>query len=414
MPKKSAKKGCYKQTTKKYTSPKRKSPSYPANECCGKTKVGNDGNKWKSVKRSKIKRDGNICQWKPVKKTSSSSKPKPKPPKECPKGKVRSPKGRCINEKKPSATKPKPKPYVSRKEYIQNKNCFKQTTKKYNSPKRKSPPFKANLCCGEILTGNDGNEWESVANVKGVCTWKKTSSKTKPSKSPVKKSKVVQARVVAEFKDIWLGRSEYDWAEEELKSIAIFKKNQHKFNILIPIKDWNNGDLIIYNPYSPGVLGGYIDGNKIVGSGGEDYFMVPEEITKHTNDIYAMYKNLIDGSVSGDTIHVSNQDVILKKFLKAPLLKKINKITKGRPIFSVNIDKLGDDSNIFLQIHYPPVMKGYSKTYRVSRVVGNAKLDKNGALSKGNIRFLENLSATDKENEAMLIKLIEKSIGKKL
>ena len=67
-----------------------------------------------------------------------------------------------------------------------------------------------------------------------------------------------------------------------------------------------------------------------------------------------------------------------------------------------------------MQIHYPPAMKGYSKTYRVSRVVGNAKLDKKGALSKGNIRFIENLSATDKENEAMLIKLIEKSIGKKL
>jgi hypothetical protein len=35
-------------------------------------------------------------------------------------------------------------------------------------------------------------------------------------------------------------------------------------------------------------------------------------------------------------------------------------------------------------------------------------------LSKGKIRFLENLSATEKENEAMLVKLIEKSIGKKL
>jgi len=127
-----------------------------------------------------------------------------------------------------------------------------------------------------------------------------------------------------------------------------------------------------------------------------------------------MYKNLIDESITGDPIYVSNQDVILKHFLKAPLLKKINKLTKERPIFSVNIDKLGDDSNIFLEIHHPPVLKGYSKTYRLSRVVGNAKLDKNGVLSKGKIRFLENLSATEKENEAMLVKLIEKSIGKKL
>ena len=35
---------CVKQTTKKYTSPKRKSPPYPANECCGETYEGNDGN----------------------------------------------------------------------------------------------------------------------------------------------------------------------------------------------------------------------------------------------------------------------------------------------------------------------------------------------------------------------------------
>lgn len=411
MPKKSAKKGCYKQTTKKYTSPKRKSPSYPANECCGKTKVGNDGNKWKSLKNSK-----NICQWKAVKKASASSKPKPV--KKCPNGKVRSPKGRCVKEKKPTTNKPqpkpKPKPTITRKESSRNMNCFRQTAKKYTSSKRKSPAFKANLCCGETMTGNDGNEWESIANVKGICTWKPIGSKPKPNKPVVKKSTVVQARVVAEFKPNYIRYDEYEWADDQLKSISIFKKNQHKFNIIKPIKDWNNGDLIIFNPYSPGVIGGYIDGNKIVGSGGEDYFMVPEEITKYTDDMYAMYKNLIDESISGDTIYVSNQDVILKHFLKEPLLKKINKLTKERPIFSVNIDKLGDDSNIFLEIHHPPVLKGYSKTYRLSRVVGNAKLDKNGVLSKGKIRFLENLSATEKENEAMLVKLIEKSIGKKL
>ena len=53
-----------------------------------------------------------------------------------------------------------------------NMNCFKQTAKKYVSPKRKSPPYKANLCCGEVKTGNDGNKWVSIMNKKGVCVWK--------------------------------------------------------------------------------------------------------------------------------------------------------------------------------------------------------------------------------------------------
>lgn len=50
--------------------------------------------------------------------------------------------------------------------------CVKQTTKKYTSPKRKSPPYKANLCCGEIKIGNDGNKWLSKMNKNGVCVWR--------------------------------------------------------------------------------------------------------------------------------------------------------------------------------------------------------------------------------------------------
>ena len=53
-----------------------------------------------------------------------------------------------------------------------NMNCFRQTAKKYVSPKRKSPPYKANLCCGEVKTGNDGNKWVSIMNKNGVCVWK--------------------------------------------------------------------------------------------------------------------------------------------------------------------------------------------------------------------------------------------------
>ena len=102
-----------------------------------------------------------------VKKPSAA---KPKPAKKCPEGKVMGSSGRCVNVKKPSAAKPKvdPKPVEKRRPM----NCFRQTAKKYTSPTRKSPPFKANLCCGEIMTGNDGNKWESVPNVKGICTWK--------------------------------------------------------------------------------------------------------------------------------------------------------------------------------------------------------------------------------------------------
>ena len=53
-----------------------------------------------------------------------------------------------------------------------NHNCTKQTSKKYTSPKRKSPPYKANLCCGEIKIGNDGNKWLSKMNKNGVCVWR--------------------------------------------------------------------------------------------------------------------------------------------------------------------------------------------------------------------------------------------------
>lgn len=127
-------------------------------------------------------------------KEKKPSATKPKPQKACPKGEVRSPKGRCVKVKKPSATKTKPqkacpkgkvrspkgrcvkenKPSSERKEIskLTPPNCFEQTTKKYTSPKRKSPPFKANLCCNAIMLGNNGKLWESVPNKKGICTWK--------------------------------------------------------------------------------------------------------------------------------------------------------------------------------------------------------------------------------------------------
>mgnify|MGYP000861781163 CR=1 FL=1 len=67
--------------------------------------------------------------------------------------------------------------------------CKEQTTKKYTS--RKSPPYKANECCGETKKGNDGMMYKSKPDKKGVCKWYKLDVKKKSPKkkaSPKKKS----------------------------------------------------------------------------------------------------------------------------------------------------------------------------------------------------------------------------------
>jgi hypothetical protein len=48
--------GCSRQSTSKYSS--RKSPPFPANNCCGSIKKGNDGNKYRSKRAS-----NGICRW---------------------------------------------------------------------------------------------------------------------------------------------------------------------------------------------------------------------------------------------------------------------------------------------------------------------------------------------------------------
>jgi hypothetical protein len=53
-------KSCRKQFSKKYTS--RKSPPYPANECCGHYITGNNGQEWVSKRAS-----NGVCKWVPVK-----------------------------------------------------------------------------------------------------------------------------------------------------------------------------------------------------------------------------------------------------------------------------------------------------------------------------------------------------------
>ena len=50
-----------------------------------------------------------------------------------------------------------------------NKECIKQTTKKYTN--RKSPPYPANKCKGKTKKGNDSKLYTSVSNKKGIYRW---------------------------------------------------------------------------------------------------------------------------------------------------------------------------------------------------------------------------------------------------
>ena len=47
--------------------------------------------------------------------------------------------------------------------------CSVQYTSKYSS--RKSPPYPANHCCGQVMVGNDGKSWQSRPDKKGICHW---------------------------------------------------------------------------------------------------------------------------------------------------------------------------------------------------------------------------------------------------
>jgi hypothetical protein len=55
--------------------------------------------------------------------------------------------------------------------------CVKQTSAKYTSPSRKSPPYPANQCQAQTMVGNDGQMYKSTPNVKNVYTWKKITNK---------------------------------------------------------------------------------------------------------------------------------------------------------------------------------------------------------------------------------------------
>jgi hypothetical protein len=48
-----------------------------------------------------------------------------------------------------------------------------QKTIKNKYKTRNSPPHPANENCNKIMIGNDGNEYKSVPNKNGICTWRK-------------------------------------------------------------------------------------------------------------------------------------------------------------------------------------------------------------------------------------------------
>lgn len=68
--------------------------------------------------------------------------------------------------KSPSPIKKVPSPITANS----NSKCIRQTQKKYLE--RPSPPYSASDCPGMVMQGNDGKQYISVANAKGVYTWK--------------------------------------------------------------------------------------------------------------------------------------------------------------------------------------------------------------------------------------------------
>ncbi len=92
MPSKKQKTGCVKQTSKKYTS--RPSPPFPANECAGTEKPGNDERMYKSVPNK-----NGVHSWKLITASKNSKKTSKK---------ATSKKPKPASKKKSTSKKPKP------------------------------------------------------------------------------------------------------------------------------------------------------------------------------------------------------------------------------------------------------------------------------------------------------------------
>ena len=83
----------------------------------------------------------------------------------CPAGKIIDPDtGRCVDR-----NGAKGKEILGKKSPTKKTDCTRQTTAKYNSSTRKSPPYPANKCHNKILLGN---MYTSKPNVNGIYTWR--------------------------------------------------------------------------------------------------------------------------------------------------------------------------------------------------------------------------------------------------
>ena len=74
-------------------------------------------------------------------------------------------------------SKKAPKRSVSKRKSVSKprpaRGCVRQTWAKYHKAPRTSPSYPANECCGRIMTGNDGNMYESRRNSAGICQWRR-------------------------------------------------------------------------------------------------------------------------------------------------------------------------------------------------------------------------------------------------
>ena len=114
---------CKQQYTKKYIS--RPGPPWPANQCCGVDRRGNDSQMYRSTRNS-----NGICTWKPMYdgefnrefKRSKSSKPA---------------------SKKPASKKPASKKPASRKPVKRSKKPAAKRSKATKKPKKRSTKKKS-------------------------------------------------------------------------------------------------------------------------------------------------------------------------------------------------------------------------------------------------------------------------------
>ena len=143
--------GCVEQTSARYTKASRKAPPYPAKECAGEVKPGDDGMYQSQPYGSRgyyrwVKIDNQVGE--PKRQASTATKSSmPKKPKE-----------------------PKMVQFlqVSSKEDLPE-GCEEKFTARYQS--RNAPAYPANKCCGMVLPGKDGTLHESRADERGICTW---------------------------------------------------------------------------------------------------------------------------------------------------------------------------------------------------------------------------------------------------